>query len=190
VKPPIDPVTPPVGATESCARSEEERKALGLSPNLYTAFCTSGKSPEAFAADRRLRGGSVGFELSAGAPIQWFERNYDVAYGVGSNGDVSSPHLIDSLVATGMSVDGGTPTVLTRAALSFHPGHAVELGLAGGLSLNQRGTAQSWPSPPQTVATRATAPRSPSADPPATSSPSCASTPSPAASLSPTCRAR
>jgi hypothetical protein len=142
VKPPIDPVTPPVGATESCARSEEERKALGLSPNLYTAFCTSGKSPEAFAADRRLRGGSVGFELSAGAPIQWFERNYDVAYGVGSNGDVSSPHLIDSLVATGMSVDGGTPTVLTRAALSFHPGQAVELGLAGGLSLNQRGTAQ------------------------------------------------
>ncbi|MBK9647566.1 MAG: hypothetical protein IPO67_20800 [Deltaproteobacteria bacterium] len=128
--------------TESCARSEEERSALGLSPALYSAFCASGKTPEAFAADRRLRKGSVGFELSAGAPIQWFERSYAVAYSVGSNGDVANPHLIDGLYATGMSADGGTPTVLTRAALSFHPGHNVELGLAGGLSVNQRGSAQ------------------------------------------------
>ena len=65
-----------------------------------------------------------------------------MAYGVSSNGGVASPHLIDSLVPTGMSVDGGPPTVLTRAALSFHPGQAVELGLAGGLSVNQRGAAQ------------------------------------------------
>lgn len=150
VKPPVDPVKPPVdpelppppATTESCARSEEERSALGLSPALYSAFCASGKTPEAFAADRRLRKGSVGFELSAGAPIQWFERSYAVAYSVGSNGDLANPHLIDGLYATGMSADGGTPTVLTRAALSFHPGHNVELGLAGGLSVNQRGSAQ------------------------------------------------
>ena len=144
VKPPDDPVVkPPVTTTGSCARSEEERDALGLSPALYTAFCESGKTPEAFAADRRLRKGSVGLELSVGAPIQWFERNYSVAYNVSSTGVESTPHLIDGLYATGMSVDGGAPTVLTRAGLSFHPGQGVELGLAGGLSLNQRGTAQS-----------------------------------------------
>jgi hypothetical protein len=143
VKPPDDPIVdPPLASSTSCAQSEEERGALGLSPALYKAFCESGKTPEAFAADRRLRKGSVGLELSAGAPIQWFERNYGVAYTVSSSGEVSSPHLIDGLYATGMSVDGGAPTALTRAALSFHPGQGVELGLAGGLSLNQRGAAQ------------------------------------------------
>ena len=84
----------------------------------------------------------MGFELSAGAPIQWFERHYGVAYTVNSAGVAANPHLIDGLYAAGMSGAEGPPTVLTRAALSVHPSHNVEIGVAGGLTVNQRGAAQ------------------------------------------------
>lgn len=140
---PVDPPTDPKPlAGESCARSDEERRSLRLTPSLYDAFCGSGQTAEQFAASRRLRGGSVGLELAAGAPLRWFERDYTAAYGV-NDGATTSPHLIDGLYATGMSADGSPPTVLTRIALTVHPNQSVEVGVAGGLTVNQRGSAQS-----------------------------------------------